>query len=335
MAGAGLDPRRGLLPPFMKADIEGLDDVLERLESADRAATASASRRRSSCAGSSPRAAWARRAARASTPTRSPTTSSRRRGGQARDARRRRHRLAGQRPDELDRPAGDRRPAAPCGRRSRARGVRALVIASSNPLLFSRRRRHQGVHARWTRPAARELLRRARTRCCASFEQLERRDDRRGQRPGLRRRLRAGDGLRRAHRRAVGALRPARDQARDHPRLRRHPAPAAARGREQGAGDEPRRRRRSAPRRPTSSASSTASCSTTSCSTPRSRGRASSPARRRWRSSAIKEVSAKGDLDEGIEAEKAALRRASSPARTPRRASAPSWASASRRGAGA
>src|SRR3954449_2858476 len=35
MAGAGLDPRRGLLPPFMKADIEGLDTVLERLEAAE------------------------------------------------------------------------------------------------------------------------------------------------------------------------------------------------------------------------------------------------------------------------------------------------------------
>jgi enoyl-CoA hydratase / 3-hydroxyacyl-CoA dehydrogenase len=34
MAGAGLDPRRGLLPPFMKADSEGLDSVLERLENA-------------------------------------------------------------------------------------------------------------------------------------------------------------------------------------------------------------------------------------------------------------------------------------------------------------
>jgi enoyl-CoA hydratase / 3-hydroxyacyl-CoA dehydrogenase len=34
MAGAGMDPRRGLLPPFMKADSEGLDAVLERLESA-------------------------------------------------------------------------------------------------------------------------------------------------------------------------------------------------------------------------------------------------------------------------------------------------------------
>jgi enoyl-CoA hydratase/3-hydroxyacyl-CoA dehydrogenase len=34
MAGAGLDPRRGLLPPFMKADMEGLDTTLERLENA-------------------------------------------------------------------------------------------------------------------------------------------------------------------------------------------------------------------------------------------------------------------------------------------------------------
>ncbi len=34
MAGAGLDPRRGLFPPFMKADMEGLDVILERLESA-------------------------------------------------------------------------------------------------------------------------------------------------------------------------------------------------------------------------------------------------------------------------------------------------------------
>ncbi len=32
MAGAGLDPRRGLLPPFWKADVEGLDKVLEQME---------------------------------------------------------------------------------------------------------------------------------------------------------------------------------------------------------------------------------------------------------------------------------------------------------------
>jgi enoyl-CoA hydratase / 3-hydroxyacyl-CoA dehydrogenase len=34
MAGAGLDPRRGLLPPFMRADSEGLDAMLERMERA-------------------------------------------------------------------------------------------------------------------------------------------------------------------------------------------------------------------------------------------------------------------------------------------------------------
>ncbi len=34
MAGAGLDPHRGLLPPFMKADSEGLDTILERMENA-------------------------------------------------------------------------------------------------------------------------------------------------------------------------------------------------------------------------------------------------------------------------------------------------------------
>jgi enoyl-CoA hydratase/3-hydroxyacyl-CoA dehydrogenase len=34
MAGAGLDPRRGLMPPFMRADVDGLDTILERLENA-------------------------------------------------------------------------------------------------------------------------------------------------------------------------------------------------------------------------------------------------------------------------------------------------------------
>jgi enoyl-CoA hydratase/3-hydroxyacyl-CoA dehydrogenase len=32
MAGAGLDPRKGLFPPFWKADLEGLDTVLEAIE---------------------------------------------------------------------------------------------------------------------------------------------------------------------------------------------------------------------------------------------------------------------------------------------------------------
>jgi len=34
MGGAGMDPRRGLLPPFMRADVEGLDTLLARLEAA-------------------------------------------------------------------------------------------------------------------------------------------------------------------------------------------------------------------------------------------------------------------------------------------------------------
>jgi len=34
MAGAGLDPRRGIMPPLLRADIEGLDATLERLEAA-------------------------------------------------------------------------------------------------------------------------------------------------------------------------------------------------------------------------------------------------------------------------------------------------------------
>jgi enoyl-CoA hydratase / 3-hydroxyacyl-CoA dehydrogenase len=37
MAGAGLDPRRGLLPPFVKADVMGLDVVLEKLEQLEEA----------------------------------------------------------------------------------------------------------------------------------------------------------------------------------------------------------------------------------------------------------------------------------------------------------
>ena len=47
MAGAGLDPRRGLFPPFWKADLEGLDTMLEKLEKYEDP-TASASRRRGS-----------------------------------------------------------------------------------------------------------------------------------------------------------------------------------------------------------------------------------------------------------------------------------------------
>jgi enoyl-CoA hydratase / 3-hydroxyacyl-CoA dehydrogenase len=35
MAGAGMDPRRGIFPPFTKADLTGLDVILEKLETAE------------------------------------------------------------------------------------------------------------------------------------------------------------------------------------------------------------------------------------------------------------------------------------------------------------
>ena len=124
----------------------------------------------------------------------------------------------------------------------------------------------------------------------------------------LRRRLRAGDGLRLPDRRRVGRLRPAGDQARDHPRLRRHPAPAAAGRRRQGAGDEPDRRRDLAPARrceyglanrvvPDHELFDTALAWARKLA-----GQAPIAVEQ------IKQVSDKGDLDEGIEAEKAGLR---------------------------
>ena len=57
MAGAGMDPRRGLLPPFMKADVDGPRRGAREARAAPRRSTASASRRRRSCGAWSPRAA--------------------------------------------------------------------------------------------------------------------------------------------------------------------------------------------------------------------------------------------------------------------------------------
>ena len=137
MAGAGLDPRRGLMPPFMKADSEGLDAVLERMESA-----AGALRRalRAADDPAPPGRPGPPRAEERAGLLRLPAARRRAagRGRQARDARRRRRdRLAGQRPDELDLPAGRRGPAEGLGRQGPSRAaVRALVIASSNPFLF-------------------------------------------------------------------------------------------------------------------------------------------------------------------------------------------------------
>ena len=281
MAGAGLDPRRGLLPPFMKADSEGLDTVLERMENAqerygERFAPPTILRRlvaQGRLGQKSGQGFYAYPQPDAEQPAEVVKLETRADGvAIAWLANGQMNSISPQVVDDL---------RARSGSTAKASGVRALVIASSNPFLYSA---GADIKAFTTMDAG---LRRAadprRPRAVQRARRRERRDDRGGQRPRLRRRLRAGDGLRRAHRGALGAVRPAGDQARDHPRLRRHPAPAAPGGRQQGARDEPRSATRSWPRRRSSSASSTASSRTTNCSTPRSRGRASSPARPRSR----------------------------------------------------
>ena len=155
MAGAGLDPRRGLFPPFWKADLEGLDTYLEKIENLQ---------------------LEARRALRAAGDPEAP-----RRPGPPRPE-------VG--PGLLSLPAGRRRATSPRKVKLETRDdvaiawlvnppmnavspdvtgdlktvwekvkadddIHAMVICSSIPLVFKRRRRHQGVHARWTRPGER------------------------------------------------------------------------------------------------------------------------------------------------------------------------------------
>ena len=118
--------------------------------------------------------------------------------------------------------------------------VRALIIASPNPALFC-----AGADIRafteWE-PAAGEDAPALGPRAAAQLRALADDDDRGRQRPRVRRRVRARDGLRRAPRRLLGELRPARDRPRDHARPRRHAAPAAAGRPGQGARDEHDRR---------------------------------------------------------------------------------------------
>ena len=115
MAGAGLDPRRGLLPPFMKADVEGLDTILERLENAperhgERFTPPTILRRlvaQGRLGQTSGQGFYAYPQPDAEQPAEVVKLETR--------SRRRRDRVAGERPDELDLPAGDRGPGQGLG----------------------------------------------------------------------------------------------------------------------------------------------------------------------------------------------------------------------------
>ena len=146
MAGAGLDPRRGLLPPFWKADVEGLDTVLERIEQPAR---------RSYGERFAPPVLLRRLVAQGRLglatgqgfyPYPQPDEGEQAGDGEAGDPRRRRDRLARQRADERRLARRDPRPgdglgAGQGGRRGRRDGDRLL-----GPGRLLGRRRHQGLH---------------------------------------------------------------------------------------------------------------------------------------------------------------------------------------------
>ena len=106
--------------------------------------------------------------------------------------------------------------------------IRSVVIASSNIFTFSAGadiKEFTKMDASAGRgPAGR------RPRDAARDGDVEHDDHRGGEQHRVRRRLRAGDGVRLPHRGRVGDVRAAGDQPRDHSRLRRHAAAAAARG---------------------------------------------------------------------------------------------------------
>ncbi len=128
--------------------------------------------------------------------------------------------------------------------------IRVLVFASANPMLFC-----AGADIKaFTAPRCHHVPRAGaeRPRTVRRLRGQPGGDDRRCQRARAGRRLRAGHGLRPAHRRRFGQLRPARDQPRHHPRLRRDPAPAPPGGTGAALWSSISSAMRSAPPRPTS-----------------------------------------------------------------------------------
>ena len=109
MTGAGLDPRKGLLPPFWKADVEGLDKMLEKIEALEEKYG-----ERFAPPITLKRLVAQGRLGHHHRPglLRLPAARRRRAAGEgeARDPRPGRDRLARQRADERGPPAGDRRP---------------------------------------------------------------------------------------------------------------------------------------------------------------------------------------------------------------------------------
>ena len=234
MLGTGMVPG-----PFARADARGLDEVLAALERAE--AGVGRALRAAAHAAPAGRAGPARRQERPGLLPLSAAGARLRAGArQARPARRRRRVAVARQPArELALPGRRSRRSSAPGARSTGR-PRAVVIASPNPALFCA---GADIKAFTTdgRGGGRDLLarvhalgramERSRTMTIAAVNGA-----------GARRRLRAGDGLRRPPRGLLGLLRPARDQPRDHPGLRRHAAAAAARRAGQGARDEHDRR---------------------------------------------------------------------------------------------
>ena len=146
MAGAGLDPARAL-PAVLEGGPRGARrDAREAREI--RRVTASASRRRAPRSGSSPRAGWASSPARASTPirrerARAPSSSRSAAGGD---------RLAQQPADERDLSPGDPGPGKVWEEVKSDVEVKAMVVYSSLPVVFSLGRTSRRS-PRWTRPA--------------------------------------------------------------------------------------------------------------------------------------------------------------------------------------